>query len=139
MSVVRQWTILLTAWTCRPCLERLTSVTIRQPPSGSTSGRSPMARLRSMTDNDAPRRVATPFTCGWDSGSRVRAGQGMISLTFSRLIANSLPLRKVNSSSESESAQAFLEDIGTYWREIIATWKRQTAFDYGLSTRTVQA
>ncbi|MFD2884754.1 hypothetical protein ACFS4T_28890 [Pseudomonas lini] len=41
----------------------------------------------------------------------VSGGQGMISLTFSRLIAISLPLRKVNSRSESESARALLEDI----------------------------
>ncbi|MNR36234.1 hypothetical protein D3C85_1541320 [compost metagenome] len=53
--------------------------------------------------------MATPLTCGFDPGKRVSAGKGMISLTLSRLIAMSLPLRKVNSSSESESARAFWE------------------------------
>ncbi|MNE06519.1 hypothetical protein D3C80_991100 [compost metagenome] len=117
MSVLRQWTILLTACTCRPCLERLMSVTIRQPPSGSSSGRSPMARDRSMTDSELPRRVATPLTWGCDSGSLVSGGQGMISLTLSRLIAISLPLRRVNSSSDSESARAFCDAIGTFRAE----------------------
>lgn len=107
MSVLRQWTIRLTACTCRPWRERLISVTIRQPPSGSARGISPMARDRSITDNELPRRVATPLTCGWDSGSLVSGGQGMISLTLSRLIAISLPLRRVNSSRDSESARAF--------------------------------
>ena len=67
-----------------------------------------------MSDSEAPRNVAMPFTCGCDSGSLVSGGQGMISLTFSRLIAISLPLRKVNSRSESESARALLEDIKTF-------------------------
>lgn len=39
----------------------------------------------------------------------------MISLTFNRLIAINLPLRKVNSSSESESARAFLDIVETLW------------------------
>ncbi|MNI74988.1 hypothetical protein D3C73_1311070 [compost metagenome] len=73
-----------------------------------------MARLRSITDSDAPRRVAMPLTWGCDSGNRVSGGQGMISLTLSRLIAISLPLRRVNSRSESESARALVEDIGTF-------------------------
>jgi hypothetical protein len=43
----------------------------------------------------------------------------MISLTLSRLIAISLPLRKVNSRSESESARALLEDICTFWKKVM--------------------
>ncbi|MNR58626.1 hypothetical protein D3C85_1796690 [compost metagenome] len=59
-----------------------------------------------MTDSGLPRRVATPFTWGCDSGSLVSGGQGMISLTLSRLIAINLPLRRVNSSRDNESARA---------------------------------
>jgi len=55
-----------------------------------------------------------PLTWGWDSGSLVSGGQGMISLTFSRLMAISLPLRKVKSRSESESARALVVDIKTF-------------------------
>ena len=88
-----------------------------------------MARLRSITARDAPRNTATPFTWGCDSGILVSAGQGMISLTFSRLIAISLPLRKVNSRSESESARALFDDIKTFWRGSdtgLSTWNRNS-------------
>jgi len=70
-----------------------------------------MARLRSITDSDAPRNTAMPFTLGWDSGILVSGGQGMISLTLSRLIANNLPLRRVKSRRDSESARALFDDI----------------------------
>ncbi|MCY1433144.1 hypothetical protein D9M71_491650 [compost metagenome] len=70
-----------------------------------------------MTDSEWPRRVATPFTWGCDSGSLVSGGQGMISLTLSRLIAISLPLRRVNSSSDSESARAFCVAMVTFGGE----------------------
>lgn len=52
---------------------------------------------------------------GWDSGSLVSGGQGMISPDFQpELIAISLPLRKVKSRSESESARALVVDIKTF-------------------------
>jgi hypothetical protein len=38
----------------------------------------------------------------------------MISLTLSKLMAISLPLRNVNSRSESEFARALFEDISTF-------------------------
>ncbi|MNJ65979.1 hypothetical protein D3C77_620210 [compost metagenome] len=99
-----QLTIRATDCTCRPCFCRLISVTTRQPPRGSSSGAMPIAWLRSITDNGSPRRVATPSMCGCASGSRVSRGIGMISLTFSRLIAICLPLRSVKRRSDSESA-----------------------------------
>lgn len=70
-----------------------------------------------MTDSEWPRNVATPFTWGCDSGSLVSGGQGMISLTLSRLIAISLPLRRVNSSRDSESARAFCVAMVTFGGE----------------------
>jgi hypothetical protein len=55
-------------------------------------------------------------------------------------MAISLPLRNVNSSSESESARAFLEDIETFWQEMLHCIRQlQTAFDNGLSTQWGQA
>ncbi|MNE94254.1 hypothetical protein D3C80_1921980 [compost metagenome] len=61
-SRVEHWTMRSTLCTCNPWRERLSSVTIRQPSRLSVSPRSPIARARSTTIRDAPRRVATPRT-----------------------------------------------------------------------------